>query len=611
MSPKNKDKKAKRASEGQLRTRDGKKHGAIVDDASGAKVSSDDVTAERKILETALERALFRWFERYQQQQQRDRHGGGDEVRVTVLLSTAELRRKALCIARRLGASQDLIELVTRTWIRRWQTRYGVPKASSTPPPPPTQSADVTITVTSARETQVSHSAEEEAALPSPAEQLRRILRDGEYGADQVYCAYGFQLDWKSLPDRTLEETSGDKVWVLMAGNRTGRHRTRMLVTGRLWRPPCLRHVNMLSQPVVYAGGGSGTLTPDLFTWWFHHEFAPAAATLHPRGAVLVVEQAPFVPQESECVAAEGGVRLIVYPKGNFGDGAVLDHGLVVSELRTRYAMMLLSSVAANNTDHQHASLVPDYLRNFALKDAFPMLHRSWLNLRSETFLRCWERVASLINEEPGPCPETPACTLALSSSGASPAHAQEDRMMLLELQWLSHDLGLEVTDDDLATWVLGCRAEDASADSVKTEPVDEGSEEAVPGVPTPAEAADHLARALLWMETEPLDPTLLLVVRDIITLAKQARLVDVGSLLPQARQPSPLDPVSLFPLVGQSSGTSGSLLPPVGQTRLVALESLPVVGQAGRCAFIIIIGGTDTSGRPGLVIASGGTTAR
>ncbi|KDR18275.1 Protein pangolin, isoform J, partial [Zootermopsis nevadensis] len=284
----------------------------------------------------------------------------------------------------------------------------------------------------------------------------------------------------------------------------------------------------MLSQPVVYAGGGSGTVTPDLFTWWFHHEFAPAAATLHPRGAILVIEQAPFVPQESECVAADGAVRLVVYPKGNFGDGAVLDHGLVVSEFRTRYAMMLLSSVTANSTDHQHATLVSDYLRNFVLKDAFPMLHRSWLNLRSETFLRCWDRVASLTNEEPGPCSEILPCTLALSSSGANAAHAQEDRMMLLELQWLSHDLGLEVTDDDLATWAQDSRSEDVSLESVKAEPVDETSEDAVPALPTPVEAADHLARALLWMETEPLDPALLLVVRDIITLAKQARLIDL-----------------------------------------------------------------------------------
>ena len=530
MSPKNKEKKAKRSSEGQPKARNGKMHSDVID------VSRDDVTAERKILETALERALFSWFERYQQQQQHERHGGGDEVRVTVLLSTAELRKKALGIARRLGATQELLGLVTRTWIRRWQTRYGVPKASSTPPPPPTQAADVTITVSSAGGREVPNALQEESAVPSPAEQLRRIMRDSEYSAEQVYCAYGFQLDWKSLPDRTLEETSpGDRVWVLMAGNRTGRHRTRMLITGRLWRPSCLRHVNMLSQPVVYAGGGSGTLTPDLFTWWFHHEFAPAAATLHPRGALLVVEQAPFVPQESECVASDGSVRLVVYPKGNFGDGAVLNHGLVISELRTLYAMMLLSSVAVNSTDHQHASLVPDYLRNFALKDAFPMLHRSWLTLRSETFLRCWERVASLTNEEPGLCPDTPARSLVLSSSGASSAHAQEDRMMLLELQWLSHDLGLEVTDDDLATWAFDCGPADAPLNSVKTELVDEGSEEAFSGVPTPAEAADHLAHALLWMETEPLDPALLLVVRDIITLAKQARPVNHGLLLPLA----------------------------------------------------------------------------
>ncbi|XP_069696755.1 uncharacterized protein [Periplaneta americana] len=541
MSPKNKDvkgKKAKRATgvvDAQQRTRAGRKH---VEDEKKASAGDDDVTTEcGGVAETDLERALFRWFERYQQQQQRERHAGGDEVRVTVLLSTAELRKKAHGIARRMGASQDLLDRVTRSWVRRWQSRYGVPKASTTPPPPAQSTAnDVTITVTSTSTAAVA------VEVPSPAEQLRRILRGGDYAADQVYCAYGFQLDWKSLPDRTLEESNAsEKVWVLMAGNRTGRHRTRMLITGRLWRPPSLRHVNMLSQPVVYAGGGSGTLTPDLFTWWFHREFAPAAAALHPRGAVLVVRQAPFVPQESECVSADGAVRLVVFPEGEFGDGAVLDHGLVVSELRTRYAMLLLSSVAANSTDHQHATLVPDYLKTFSLKDAFPMLHRSWLNVRSETFLRCWERVASLTNEEPVAYPRAPACTLALSSSGATPTQAQEDRMMLLELQWLSHDLGLEVTDDDLATWAR-LESSDPTApppDRVKTEPAEEGSAEgAVSAVPSAAEAADHLAQALLWMESEPLDPGLLLVVRDIITLAKQASKMGLAPTHPGAALP-------------------------------------------------------------------------
>ncbi|PSN40685.1 hypothetical protein C0J52_21714 [Blattella germanica] len=498
-----------------------------------------DVTVEvskheqgsRSTLETDLERALFRWFERYQQQQQREKHGTGDEVKVTVLLSTIELRKRAHGIARRLGASQDFIDTITRVWIRRWQTRYGVPKTSGTSPPPTSgssQSADITITVTPAAPqaattststtspTHTTNVADDISILQTPAEQLRQILRNGEYTADQVYCAYGFQFDWKSLPDRNLEETAPkDKVWVLMAANRTGRHRTRMLITGKLWRPHCLRHVNMLSQPVVYAGGGSGTLTPDLFTWWFHREFAPAAMSLNPRGAVLVVEQASFVPQETECIAADGAVKLVIFPRGNFDDGAILDHGLIVSELRTQYAKMLLSSIAASNVDQQHATLVPDYLTNFVLKDAFPLLHRSWLNVRSETFIRCWEKVATLTNEEPMSFPPTSGYSLVLTSCASSPAQAQEDRMMLLELQWLSHDLGLEVTDDDLARWALqsGTSQDDPLVEDVKVEPVDEaGGETTATGVPTAAEAADHLAQALLWMETEPLDPGLLLV---------------------------------------------------------------------------------------------------
>jgi hypothetical protein len=168
--------------------------------------------------------------------------------------------------------------------------------------------------------------------------------------------------------------------------------------------------------------------------------------------------------------------------------------------------------------------------------------------------------------------------------------------MMLLELQWLSHDLGLEVTDDDLATWALNCRPEDAPLDSIKTEPVDESSEDPVPGVPTPAEAADYLARALLWMETEPLDPALLLVVRDIITIAKQARLVDPCPLLLLPRQTCWHIWLWYFHLRDRPVGMFGSIISTGGTDFLTYLVLVfPLAEQiCGIFAFSISTGGSD-----------------
>ncbi|XP_054258415.1 uncharacterized protein LOC128983220 isoform X1 [Macrosteles quadrilineatus] len=309
-----------------------------------------------------------------------------------------------------------------------------------------------------------------------------------------------------------------------MAGNRSGRHRTRMLITGREWRPKCLRNVNMLSQPVVYAGGGIGKLTPDLFTWWFHREFAPAALSLNERGAILVIEHADFLPPVADCIASDGKVKLIIYQKPDNPYSVFPDQTLVASELRTRYAMLLLHDISL---EQQRWLSVSQFLANFTLKDAFPMLHRAWLNIRPETFSRCWAN----------PVPTDPSVGVSLSfgKSTSTPLQVEEDRMLLLELQWLAHDLGLEVTDEDLAHWV-GTLPEPTDVPVVKPEPEEETEESA--SVPTAAEAATHLQSVLAWMESEPIEPNLLMVVRDIMTMAKQASKMGLGATHPGAGLP-------------------------------------------------------------------------
>lgn len=407
--------------------------------------------------EADVERALFRWFERFQR-----RRGG--EMCVTALVGVAELRRKALALARRLGAPATLTASITRAWVRRWQARYGVPSAAGRapepPPPPPQPPPQDEVTIT---------------AVP-PAESQRPLA---DYSDEQVYVAVALELCVSSLPDRALWG-GGDRVWILGAADREGRHRTRLLVAGQHWRPACLAHVNMLSQPVVYAGGGTGALTPDLFSWWFGREFCPAASAVHgSRGAVLVVEpSAPFLPSE-ECVSEDGTIRLVT--------SAAPDTSVVAAELRARYGQLLLQAM----------SVAPDtetperFLDRWTLRDAFPQLHRAWLAARPDAFVRCWSR-------------------------------GDADRLLLLELQWAAHDRGLEVADADLSVWTRG---EDLQRVEVKKEPEDpEQSSAAATSAPSAAEAAEHLRQALRWMESQPLEPSLLLLVGDLVHVANQAR---------------------------------------------------------------------------------------
>ncbi|XP_039276374.1 uncharacterized protein LOC111047051 isoform X4 [Nilaparvata lugens] len=475
---------------------------------------SDASKKSKAFREIDLERILYRWFERRQGGSvcSNRRLSGGS------LVELDEILKKALNLAKRMGASKMFLKGLDKEWIRTWQKRYGLFRENDE------GTSDDDNSTGEAEPSIGDYDDSEEES------ELEKVMQVGSYTDDQVYCAFGFQFDWTSLPDRTLDvQSPEDGVWLLMAGNRSGRHRTRILITGKQWRPACLQNVNMLSQPVVYAGGGVGRLTSDLFTWWFHKEFVPAALALNPNGALLVAEKTDFAPSTSDCVSADGKVRLVLYSKRDVLRTSIPEQKLIEAELRSRYAMLLLH----NALIEQQSRPVTQWLSTFTLKDAFPILHKAWLNIRPDSFSRCWRPAdASPLTAHSRP-------PLSFDAPASTPLQLEHDRMLLLELQWLCHDLGLEVTDEDLASWVAG-QLTRTEVVYVKPEPVEAAADEerSPPGAVTASEAVSCLVKALSWMETEPIEPNLLLVVRDVMALAKQASKMGLGAGHPGAGLP-------------------------------------------------------------------------
>lgn len=296
----------------------------------------------------------------------------------------------------------------------------------------------------------------------------------------------------------------------------------------------------MLSQPVVYAGGGRGSLTADLFLWWFHREFAVTAMAMHPDGAVLVAESADYLPPEGDCVAADGLVRLFVVPKD------CMETRLVIRELRVRLATGILSRARCGIYRDKFPSILglPEeegdhrldaYLKRFTLKEAFADLHRVWLSVRSETFARSWTLPR---DREDHPLA---GCNSAMLLPRIHAVDQEEDRMLLVELQNLAREVGLEITDEELGRWIdeksalaplirkrepdeEHCRVKiEVEADKWSDRNGDE-DEDGNDGIeeddgddePTAEEAVGLLSRVLTWMEREPLDPGLLLAVRSM-----------------------------------------------------------------------------------------------
>lgn len=412
------------------------------------------------VREAELERRLYRVYRLSRRQNVLDRDKWYE--RVTSLLE------KWCC-------PETLKTKVNKAWLERWCEKYNVDVTS--------QSNDGTKNVDADVEQMLSR-----------------------YDEDEVYMCFCFQFRWSSLPDQSLAaESDEDVVWLLMAANRSGRHRTRLCVIGKEWRPGCLEHVNMLSQPVVYAGGGDGHVTSDLFAWWFYHEFSPGALTIN-RKVALVTESkaldacASFVSED---------VRAKVVWLKDTENSTMPENNVVLTELRIKYAQLMLSSIYVEERN----AAVLTYLAQFTLKDAFPMLHRAWLTIRIETFARSYKQLFSKTFD-------FAACMNGLGDV----AQINGDGRLLLELQWMSHDLGLEVTDSDLIKWACTGTVRQPEVAFAANHLLDSKDADEAQSIPSAAEAVMHLSKALLWMETEALDPNYLLFIRNIILVAKQAR---------------------------------------------------------------------------------------
>lgn len=433
----------------------------------------------------------------------------------------AKLRR----LADQWSCPQSVKAKITLDWVMNWRRKFSIGKEANAEGENESSAAETNATVVDQK---VEAAVKEEAVEETQADATLEQILSG-YQEDEVYMCFCFEFCWSSLPDRLLGVRRGDadslesgasgteggasgteggavenSVFMLMAANRSGRHRTRLCVVGKEWRPACLRHVNMLSQPVVYAGGGDGHITSDLFAWWFYHEFSPGALTIN-RKVALLAEAKSFLPCH-EFVSSDARAQLLLVPsvaqaQSENAEPVADALNIIETELRVRYAKMLLTSVFFEDVSAH------SYVARFTLREAFPLLHKAWLTIRIESFARHYKMVmAGAVDSAPAECFNEP-----------------DDGRLLLELQWMSRDLGLKITDDDLLKWarygfVSGSVADSAAVPGcLKVEPTD-GEEE----TPTASDAVAHLNKALAWMETEPLDPNYLLFMGEIILMAKQ-----------------------------------------------------------------------------------------
>lgn len=493
---------------------------------NGSTTNEETTTQQQtKISEEMLERILFRWYQKYQQKKKRVDSVEAD-MEVTVVLRCEDLLTKARSIVDKVECVENLREKLNLTWIQRWQKLYGIfnkneiieveePKLEETSNEETIEN-EVTLSVipTSEQCQSIDLSTTNKETPPPINEYTKPELIAEEYSLEQIYYVYCYTFNLKSLPDKNYQNDN-EFITVLMAANQSGTHRTRVLVTGKEWRPYCLKHVNMVTQPVVYAGGGNGTVTSELFKWWFFKEFEPVVSMLYPK-IILYCSDSDFVQslESSYDNNSRVSVKLIVDPNQyNFN--------IVLFEFRTLFTSMLLRNYLNFKVDDSSFS---NYLQEFNLKDAFLLTHRAWLQIRAETFQRSWMIVQNNIQE----CPTLNGSKkrkLIFSVEGTE-VDVQGDNNLLLELQWMTHDLGLEVSDDDLLAWVneihdrlINIKTEEPLNDDVKDYSENGQSDNS-------RHIVEHLEKVIYWMESEPFSSNLLLCMQDVLTYAKKVDVI-------------------------------------------------------------------------------------
>lgn len=441
------------------------------------------ITKERKKLrvydEMDVERRLFRMF---RLRCKRDLSFHFDKF-YAKLLRLVKVWRCSTKLKRRL----------TRAWLADWCVKYGVVDENKQVVNEEQQSILSTVP---------------ECASGIEKSDLENTLVD--YSENEIYLFFCFHFRWSSLPDRTLGaeiNKVAENVWLLMAANRSGRHRTRVCVLGKESRPACLKHVNMLSQPVAYAGFEGERITPDLFAWWFYHEFTPGALAINHKVALLVEAGARIACDKF--VSDDTRTRfLLIGNTKNFES----EINTVHVEFRVRYAKLFLSLM---QEEEAHRSC-QTFISRCTLKDVFPLVHKAWLSIRMETFERRYNELLLV--------------TCCGQAERTLSSIYNEDGKLLLELQWIAYDLGLEISDQDLVKWAYTGEVRSASVTDIEDREVEREMRNsivvAVERVPTAQDAVTYLTKVLAWMETEPFDPHFLLFIRHLLALAKQARYV-------------------------------------------------------------------------------------
>lgn len=469
--------------------------------------ASDDVTfAKRRcIIREAkfdlVDEAVWKWFT-----QQRSKGGA---------ISGVLLMEKAQMYFSKLYPDADPDDFKASTgWLQKFNQRHGISSS--------TLRGEILSADTS--------------AVEPFCKELQEVIEREGYSRDVIFNADETGLWWRMMPSKSLTASTEkrpanfkkakDRVTILACANAAGTCRIPLLLINKSKKPRCFKHMDMENLPVHYAAQSKSWMDSKLFSEWFNDRFLPAVRKFCrekslPEKALLLLDNAPSHPSSASLQSADGKIKTMFLPPNTTAIIQPMDQG-VLESCKRRYKKKMTRHVLEQNEVDD--CTIPECLKKITLKDVVYWVAEAWAEGSESSLGKAWKKLLPPTDEA---VDAPPADEVTASSSTEGDAGAEMDELQVLSRQlahknapedfteWLTTedtDPGHQILDDDEILDETVAAHNNVSVGDVS----DDGSDEelAVDDTVTPAQAFDALDVSLRWLESQRVEGTHLLLVK-------------------------------------------------------------------------------------------------
>uniref|UniRef100_H3A7H0 HTH CENPB-type domain-containing protein n=1 Tax=Latimeria chalumnae TaxID=7897 RepID=H3A7H0_LATCH len=305
----------------------------------------------------------------------------------------------------------------------------------------------------------------------------------------------------------------------------TGEHKLPLLVIGKSTNPRCFKHVNLASLPMLHRAQRSAWINSEIFRAWFVENFIPDVRSFFrskgiPIHALLLINNAGAHHGAESLKSADGSIRCEFLLANTTAKVQPMDQG-VLATLKRIYRGKLLSYVLNEENDELNLSNI---INSISIKDAIYMLAESWKDIQTSTIKKCWAK-STLLQPPENALDQTPGVLEAPDQDNLY-AVAEQFSFNAQEVKnWVQTDEADEgysnLSNSEIVQSVL--QQDHTEVCEIVDEQTQVDTDDVT--IPTDAEAADCLEKAIIWLENQTdADGLQILMLRQLRQKAVQKR---------------------------------------------------------------------------------------